>query len=195
MRRVNEADDRPILNLIGEKVALGPLRRDLLPLYERWINDFNVLRNLGGEPRPMTADAEAAWFERASTSSDQVLFTIYERGNLRPIGTTDLRQIDHANGTAMFGILIGVKELWGHGYGTEATRLMLEYAFHVVGVHNVMLTVFPRNERGVRAYRRAGFREIGRQREAHRSGGVVEDILFMDCLSTEFERPIVKWEY
>jgi RimJ/RimL family protein N-acetyltransferase len=193
MRCVTEADDRPILNLVGEKVALGPLRRDLLPLYQRWINDFNVMSNLGGEPRPMTADAEAAWFERAATSNEQIIFTIYERPTLRPMGTTDLR-LDRANRTATFGILIGVKELWGRGYGTETTRLMLDYAFHVLGVHNVMLTVYPRNERGVRAYRRAGFREIGRRREAHLYGGLLEDILFMECLATEFERPVVKWD-
>jgi len=40
-----------------------------------------------------------------------------------------------------------------------------------------------------RAYRRAGFREIGRRRQAHRSGREQEDVVFMDCLSTDFERP------
>jgi RimJ/RimL family protein N-acetyltransferase len=192
MRSVTESDHGPILNLVGEKVALGPLRRDLLPLYQQWINDFNVMQNLGGEPRPMTAEAETAWFEHAATSSEQVLFTIYELATLRPIGTTDLR-LDRTNQTAVFGILIGVKALWGKGYGTETTRVMLDYAFHVLGLHNVMLTVYPRNERGVRAYRRAGFREIGLRRQSHRTGGGVEDILFMDCLATEFERPTVKW--
>jgi RimJ/RimL family protein N-acetyltransferase len=185
---VTEPDDRPILNLIGEKVALGPLRRDLLPLYERWINDFDVVTMLGAQPRPMTADAESDWFERAATSTEQFIFTIYELATLRAIGTTDLRQVDHASRTAMFGILIGVKDLWGKGYGTEATRLMLHYAFNVLGVHNVMLTVYARNERGMRAYRRAGFREIGRRRESHRVGAQVEDIVFMDCLASEFDR-------
>ena len=193
MPSVTESDDRPILNLVGEKVALGPLRRDLLPLYERWINDFDVVTMLGAQPRPITSESESDWFERAATSTEQIIFTIYERATLRAIGTTDLRQIDHASRTAMFGILIGVKELWGKGCGTETTRLMLEYAFHVLGLHNVVLSVYARNERGIRAYRRAGFREIGRRREAHRVGGQAEDIVFMDCLATEFERPPVKW--
>jgi RimJ/RimL family protein N-acetyltransferase len=187
MRRVTEPDDRPILNLLGKKVALGPLRRDLLPLYERWINDFDVVTMLGAQPRPMTSDAESGWFERAATSTEQFIFTIYELATLRAIGTTDLRQVDHASRTATFGILIGVKELWGKGYGTEATRLMLNYAFNVLGVHNVMLSVYARNERGMRAYRRAGFREIGRRRESHRVGAQVEDIVFMDCLASEFD--------
>ena len=66
---------------------------------------------------------------------------------------------------------------------------MLEYAFTGLGLHNVMLTAFAYNERGIRAYTRAGFREIGRRRQAHRFAGVAEDIVMMECLATEFERP------
>ncbi len=42
-----ESSGRPVLNVVGELVALGPLRRDLLPLYGRWINDLASARNLG----------------------------------------------------------------------------------------------------------------------------------------------------
>jgi RimJ/RimL family protein N-acetyltransferase len=187
---VNEPEDRPILNVVGEKVALGPLRRELLPIYERWINDFAVVITLGVGQRPITSESERVWFEHAATSDTEVSFTIYELSTLRPIGTVGLREIDHANRTAIFGILIGEKESWGKGYGTETTRLMLDYAFRVVGLHNVMLTVFPRNERGVRAYQRAGFHEIGRRREAHRLAGEAEDVILMDCLATEFLAPL-----
>lgn len=50
-----------------------------------------------------------------------------------------------------------------------------------------MLTVFARNERGIRAYRRAGFREIGRRREARRFAGEADDVVLMDCLATDSE--------
>jgi RimJ/RimL family protein N-acetyltransferase len=182
---------QPIMNIVGQKVALGPLRRELLPLYERWINDFSVLEMLGSAGlRPTTAERELAWYERSANSESDVSFTIYETGSLRPIGNLGLHQVDHFNRTAMFGIVIGEKDCWGKGYGTEATRLLLEYAFTGLGLHNVMLFVFARNERAIRAYRRAGFREIGRRREAHRFAGEVEDIVLMDCLVTEFlQRP------
>ena len=50
----------PLTNIDGERVALGPLRRDLLPLYQRWINDFTALRTLGAAaPRPMAHDPRA----------------------------------------------------------------------------------------------------------------------------------------
>lgn len=188
-----EPGDRLIVNLVGEKVALGPLRRDLLPVYERWINDFTVVQTLAVGMRPITSESESVWFERAATSDKDITFTIYERQTLRAVGTVSLRDVDHFHRAATFGILIGEKDCWGKGYGTETTRLMLDYAFRALGLHNVMLTVSPRNQRAVRAYRRAGFREIGWRRQAHRFSGEAEDVILMDCLATEFERPEVRW--
>ena len=184
--------DRPILNLVGERVALGPLRRDLLPLYERWINDFEVIRTLGRPMLPMTRDAEEAWYEGASRAGYNVGFTIYERASLRPIGNAHLMGVDHLRRLAEFGILIGEKECWGQGYGTETARLVLDYGFHALGLHNIMLRVFAHNERGIRAYQRAGFRVIGRRREAWRMGDLVRDEIYMDCLATEFESPLLR---
>jgi RimJ/RimL family protein N-acetyltransferase len=187
----NEPDERPpILNIAGERVSLGPLRRDLLPLYQRWINDWDVTYTLGHALRPMTVEAEESWYE--SVARGGVQFQIYERDTLRPIGTTGLHDIDHQHRTATWGILIGEKDCWGKGYGTETARLMLDYGFTVLGLFNIMLQVFSYNERGIRAYRRAGFREIGRRRSAHRLGDQAHDIIFMDCLASEFESPVLK---
>jgi RimJ/RimL family protein N-acetyltransferase len=183
------SQDPPILNITGEKVALGPLRRDLVPLYLRWVNDFDVTRTLGLTIGPMTAEAEEAWYERVSRSEDEVPFTIYERAAMRPIGNTGLHDIDHSHRTAEFGIMIGEKECWGKGYGTEVTRLMLDYGFTALGLHNIMLTAYSFNDRGLRAYTRAGFREIGRRREAFRLAGQAYDVVYMDCLATGFESP------
>jgi RimJ/RimL family protein N-acetyltransferase len=184
-------DEQPIISIRGERVALGPIRRDLLPLYQRWINDWDVTRTLGLQMRPLTWEAEEAWYSGASTGSG-VHFQIYERDSLRPIGTTGLHDIDHQHGTATFGILIGEKECWGKGYGTETARLMLDYGFNALGLHNVMLQVYSFNERGYRAYLRAGYREIGRRRQALRRAGQSHDIILMDCIATEFESPVVR---
>src|SRR5713226_7569928 len=183
--------EQSIINMSGEKVALGPVRRDLLPLYQRWINDFEVTRTLGARLRPMTSEAEEAWYEQSS-KGDDVHFTIYERAAMRPIGNTGLHDIDHFHRTAEFGILIGEKDCWGKGYGTEVTRLMLDYGFNGLGLHNIMLTAYSFNERGLRAYTRAGFREIGRRREAFRLGGQAYDVVYMDCLASEFESPVLR---
>jgi RimJ/RimL family protein N-acetyltransferase len=183
-----ERRDGPPPNVVGERVALGPLRRDLLATYARWVNDLDTLR-LFGAHRPTTLDAETRWYEEASASEESVHFTVYALPELRPVGTTSLEAIDHRNRTAVFGLLVGDPEDRGKGYGTEATRLVLRYAFGTLGLVNVMLTVFEYNGAGLRAYEKAGFRPFGRRRRSQMSNGRLWDVIFMECLSDEFERP------
>jgi RimJ/RimL family protein N-acetyltransferase len=90
-----------------------------------------------------------------------------------------------------FAIGIGEKDCWGKGCGTEATRLILDYGFNALGLHNIRLTVHGANERAIRAYSRAGFRVIGRRREVVMRGGRRDDLVYMDCLATEFESPVL----
>jgi RimJ/RimL family protein N-acetyltransferase len=189
---------QPILNITGERVALGPLRRDLIPLYQRWRNDFWVQRTFGDEPLPVSVDARAAWYEREAQATDAHWFTIYEKldddagsTTFRPIGTTDLFNISDRFRTGQFGMLIGEADARGKGYGTEVARLMLDFAFTALGLHNVMLTVAAYNLAGRRAYEKAGFREFGRRREADNLAGVVYDEIYMDCLASEFESPVL----
>src|SRR5215210_2507763 len=184
-------DAAPILNIEGELVALGPVRRDLLPIYQRWINDLGTMRTLGLPPHPMTSEKEQDWYERQSKTEDDVPFTIYERETLRPIGNTGLHSVDYRNRTAAYGIMIGEPECRSKGYGAETTRLMLDYAFSALGLHNVILTVFEFNPAGIRAYKKAGFKEIGRRRECRLMGGKLWDEIYMDCLSCEFESPVL----
>jgi diamine N-acetyltransferase len=181
----------PLVNVVGEKVALGPLRRDLLSLYIRWVNDFEVMRMMTPIVRPMPVEGEQAWYDRVVADEHLASFTIYVRDGLRPIGSTSLVAIDHATRTATFGIMIGEHDCWGHGYGTEATRLMLDYGFTALGLHNIMLSVRSWNERAIRAYLRAGFKEIGRRREAMRVAGRAYDVVLMDCVSSEFQSPVL----
>ena len=82
--------------------------------------------------------------------------------------------------------MIGDKESWGKGYGTEVARLMLDYGFTCLGLHNISLWVHAENERGIRAYRRAGFRDAGHLRQFKWLGGRAYDFILMDCLATEF---------
>jgi diamine N-acetyltransferase len=190
MGDVGENAERPILNIEGELVALGPLRRDLLPLYLRWVNDLEALRTLGAF-LPTTLEGETKWYDEWATSETIVPFTIYARPGMHPVGTASLFEVDHRNRTATFGIFVGDADSRGKGYGTETTRLVLDYAFTVLGLHNVMLTVLEFNPAGIRAYQKAGFKEFGRRRQCHLSGGELWDEIHMDCLATEFESTVL----
>ena len=149
------AVDTPILNIEGELVALGPLRREHIPLYLRWINDFGTTRTLGVPPRPMTLEQETAWYEQAAVDDARTGFTIYERATGRAIGNCGLHEVDLANRRTVVGIMIGEPDARGRGYGTEAMRLLVDYAFTVLGLHSVMLTVFEYNGAGRAATKRS----------------------------------------
>src|SRR5438067_1090196 len=99
----------PIINIMGEKVALGPRTHDMLPMFEKWVNDFEVTRGVGLNP-PQNHLQEEDWYERTSRSQTDVMFAIYERSTMRLIGAAGLHGIDHLNGTAEFGIMIGDKQ-------------------------------------------------------------------------------------
>jgi RimJ/RimL family protein N-acetyltransferase len=187
--------ERPLLSIEGELVALGPLRRELLPLYQRWINDLGTTRTLDLSPQPMTLEKEQDWYDQNSRAENSVPFTIYERETLRPIGNTGLDGVDHRNRTATFGIVIGEPDCRGKGYGTETARLMLDFAFTALGLYNVMLMVFEFNPAGIKAYEKAGFKEIGRRRKSRMMGGKLWDDIYMDCLSSEFQSPVLRRVY
>jgi len=183
--------DRPIINIEGTHVALGPITRELVPLFQRWVNQFDTLRTLAIPPLPMTLEAETTWFESTSSSSSMFVFTIYERGTWLPIGNTSVSGVDYRNGTCTFGIMIGEPAARGKGYGTEATSLMVDYAFTALGLHNVMLTVYEFNAAARRVYTKVGFKEIGRRRKCRFMGGEFWDEIFMDILADEFESPVL----
>lgn len=180
----------PIVNIVGDKAALGPLRRDLVPLITRWTNDLAARRNIG-VPLPQTFEERIARYERDALGTDGIDFVVYDRATWRPIGTVSLFHIDYRNGSADFGILIGEGDMRGQGYGTEATRLMLDYAFTALGLRNVGLTVAEWNVAGQRAYARAGFKEFGRRRSCRWMGGRWWDDVHMDAIATEFVSPVL----
>jgi diamine N-acetyltransferase len=183
-------DERPQITIEGKLIALGPLRRDLIPTYQRWHNNVATLRTYA-LPLPTTLEQEEALYTELTTASDKVLFTVYERASWQPVGTTYLTDIDHRHRSAEFGVLIGDVIWRGKGYGTETASLMLDYAFTALGLHSVMLTVYAFNLAGRRAYEKAGFREVGRRRQSHWMGGHYWDEIIMDCVATEFTSPVL----
>jgi RimJ/RimL family protein N-acetyltransferase len=105
----------------------------------------------------------------------------------RKIGMIDLSGFNWTAGNAWVGIGIGERDQWGKGYGTDAMRIVLRYAFTELNLRRVSLSVFDVNQRGVSSYLKAGFRQ-----EALIPGGLLKagkrcDILYMGILRREWE--------
>lgn len=177
----------PVLNMRGEKVGLGPLQPELLSTYERWLNDFDLLSMLDRRFRPLTADWIRTWYERQSRANgDSLVFTIWDLRTMTPIGNAALQDIDARTRTAEFGIFIADPAHRGEGRGTEATRLLLGFAFDTLSLENIMLRVYDYNERAQKVYEKVGFRLIGRRRGAQRRRGRAWDTLLMDITPEDF---------
>jgi diamine N-acetyltransferase len=178
-------EEQPGFVVEGDRVALGPLRMDLVATYQRWDNDLEVA-NANGWVIPRTLEAQRERIAARSGKPEFCDFTVYDRTDQAPIGFSSLFGIDHRNGAAWFGIDLGERR--GQGLGTEATRLTLDWGFTVLGLHNIMLGVAAWNARAIRVYTKVGFREIGRRRGAGLTMGRRYDGIFMDLLASEFRQ-------
>lgn len=118
-------------------------------------------------------------------------FTVYDlsSGTPVPVGVTTLLP-DHAVRTAEYVVMLA-PEARGHGLGTQATRLTLDYAFHITNLRMVWLKVLAPNRPAIRAYQNAGFRAAGTLREAGYWLGQICDEVVMDALPSDFTGPSV----
>jgi len=119
-----------------------------------------------------------------------VEFTVYDCTDSTAVGTAGLFQIAHAYGTAEFGIAIGERR--GQGLGTEATRLVLDFAFNVLQLRNVLLETLEWNVAGLTAYERAGFRRVGVRRGAVMSRGRPTNVVLMDAVPEDFGTSVLR---
>jgi len=157
---------------------------NLIPTYLKWRSDPEVLRGTGEASQVPTDEAMQAWYEQATSPGNRdVHFTIYDLDDLAPVGTALLVRVNQHAGTAEFG-LIGERR--NQGLGTEATKLVLDWAFTVMGLHNILLVTFSWNLPAIRAYSKAGFRKIGRRRGAVVTYGQRYDQVLMDAVADEF---------
>src|SRR3954464_12835751 len=183
----------PLLVLRGERVALGVLEPSLAPALARWRSDL-TMRQGGNDLRLRAAERELAWVaDRIAEAQERrpttITFVVHDLTDLTPLGWTTLMDMDHLHGVGTFGI--GLGERRGQGLGRDAARLTLDWAFHVIGLHNVWLETSAWNEGAIRSYRAAGFQEIGRRRGAAREWGRRWDLVIMDAVPEGFDSPVL----
>jgi len=157
----------------------------------RWSRNSEYSRLLdSASARIFSLKMTEKWSEEhlESQSNRDVFFAIRTLCDDRLIGGIGLDGINWSHGNCYVGIGIGDSEDWGKGYGTDAMRILLRYAFTELNLHRVSLTVFEYNPRGIRSYLKAGFVEEGRTRgQLHREGRRW-DIIYMGILKREWEQ-------
>jgi len=150
--------------LIGTRVYLRPLEEADAAECHAWLNDPEVRRTLAVRGMPHTEASSREWIRTRDPRRDQV-FAIVTRERDLYVGNCGLHEIDPIDRLARLGIVIGRKDEWGKGFGTEAVTLLCRHAFDGLNLHKVCLSCFAINERGLRLYARVGFVPEGRLRE------------------------------
>src|SRR5262245_32675115 len=112
--------------LIGRQIYLRPIEREDGPTVLPWINDPEVRRTLLNRG-PLNMVRENEFIDHISKSEHDLVLVVVRKEGDRPVGATGFHLIDFPNRHCVFGLVIGDKESWGQGHGTEATRLMLEH--------------------------------------------------------------------
>lgn len=176
--------------LIGDRIYLAPRNIEDAELYAKWLNDFNTTDYTGRSYGIVTYEAEREYLE--NPKEDAYGFGIVTLDNDKLIGTVSLEKVDLVNRAATLGIFIGDEEYRGNGYGTEAIRLILDFAFNYVNLNNVKLDLMAFNDRAYKCYLKCGFKEYGRRRKCKYINGKYYDTICMDILAEEFKETYIK---
>ena len=152
----------------------------------RWYRDREIARLTRYQARPMSQGEVERFFQYRMLADDALAYSIVELPDWRLVGFTTFSSLDADNGSVLFHITIGERDAWGHGYGGEATSLMVDHAFSSLGLHRVALSVFAFNQRAIRAYERVGFEHEGKSREAIWRDGRWWDEIHMSVLEPEW---------
>jgi RimJ/RimL family protein N-acetyltransferase len=171
------ANEPKLVFLKGKKTILRPLRKATdFELCLRWINDPDVNQYLLVY-FPVTEKKEEEWFDRIANNPNEIVLGI-ETLDGKLIGNMALVHINAKDRTASTGALIGEKEYWSKGYGTDAKMTLLNYAFNTLNLRKINSSVYAFNKRSLRYNLKCGYKVEGvRKKQIFRNGKYHDEIL------------------
>ncbi len=177
--------------LRSDKVILRAIERDDLKRQWQFNNDVEVELSGGGDPpMPQSLARLEAEFDGQTREGGRNGGSFAIEADGKYIGQCAVFTSDKLVGATAqvyeLGITIGDKDYWGKGYGRDAVRLLLDYAFRLRNAHKVWLRVNSTNERAIHAYRACGFVEEGRLRQHVWGDGAYLDLVYMGVLRDDW---------
>jgi len=166
--------------LIGEKVILRPIAFEDWEKTLQWRNDLEIKSSTLSHPFPITAEQEQEWYRDKLSSYDNrsIHFTIVTTEKGEAIGFIHLNSIDMINSNCHFGVVIGEKRDWGKGFGKEAVKLILNYAFSILNMNKVYCQVIKKHP-SIKTYFDLGGIEEGSLKHHVFKNGNYEDVYIL----------------
>ncbi|MCX8129609.1 MAG: GNAT family N-acetyltransferase [Clostridia bacterium] len=172
----------------GKDIYLSYLTTDDSKLMLEWINTReDVLFNSAYKPVHETQHKH--WFEKTTSSNEAYIFAIRTIENDALIGNCQLCSVNSIYKSAELKIRIGEEAQRGKGFGTQAVKLILKFAFDDLNLNRVYLNVFESNIRACDTYLKCGFVKEGVLRKAAYIDGKYVDTIIMGILKEEFASP------
>ena len=168
----------------GNSVLLRAPEPEDLENIHRWGNDSEVSQFMGRD-RPSSCAQVRDRLEGHDDPTRRLPLCIDTLQGVH-IGTCALGGIDAVNRSAGLGIMIGEKQFWGKGYGTDATLALCGFGFGQMNLHRIQLYVYTFNRRAIRSYEKCGFAHEGLHRQVIYKLGKYQDVAIMGLLSDEF---------
>lgn len=178
----------------GKRVKLRPVEKDDLPRFVRWLAEPE-LRYFLDAHLPIGQVQEERWFDRNLNAGSEQTWSIEAEppdavGPWVHIGSCGYHQIDWRNRVGEVGIMIGAREYWGRGYGTDAMQALVAWGFYTLNLNRVQLRVFADNARAIRSYQKVGFQIEGRLRQGSFADGAYRDVVWMGVLRQDWSQAL-----
>lgn len=168
--------------LRGENVALRTIEAEDITFLRDVVNDPDVRQGLT-IARPINEPQEREYFEERLSSDETIDLLICHDGD--PVGYVGIHDLDQQAGHCEIGIWLAA-ESHGRGYGTEASRLLTEYAFDALRMHRVIARVLADNDASRRIWEKLGFVEEGVHRDEAFTDGEYVDVHYYGVLEDEW---------
>lgn len=173
--------------MTSEKVYLRALEPDDYKISIEWRQDPEIWSMLVGRRYFVSEQIEKQWVESTYNNSNQVTLAICDSITNTYIGNISLKNIDFFNSSASFAILVGNKNYWSVGYGTQATLLLLHHAFADLGLERVQSIILSDNIGSVKMHEKCGFVQEGVLRNAVYKSGHHQNLILMSILKEDFK--------
>ncbi len=175
--------------IAGEHVILRAFERDDAERCYRWMNDPNIVRTLKSR-YPIAFQNEIEWLDRAMhANTTERHFAIERKDDRTHVGNASIHDIEWVSRVASFGLFIGEPSAWNRGFGSDAIRTLVRFAFEEMNLRKLRINVFDYNDRAKHVLEMQGFVQEGRLRQEFYRDGSYHDIVI---LSTFRDAPSVE---
>lgn len=143
----------------GEKVCLRAYKEEDIQKAAAFVNDKELKKLLvTSVPFPMTLWEEADWVKsQKGGKNGEYNFAIEDLETKEYIGGCGINEVNWLTRVAVVGIMIGDKDYWGRGYGTDAMKVLMKFIFEEMNMNKIRLSTFSFNERAIKSYKKCGY--------------------------------------